>query len=56
MKSNAKAAMEESKDENLLTKLWWKVGQNTVSLNQLNEYLKLTNNAVTAILSSVEDE
>jgi hypothetical protein len=33
MKSNAKRALEEPKDENPLTKLWQKVGQNAFMMN-----------------------
>jgi hypothetical protein len=48
--------MEEPTNENPLTKLWRKVGQNALMINQLNEFLKLMDVAITAILSSMDDE
>jgi hypothetical protein len=56
MKSNAKRALEEPKDENPLTKLWQKVGQNAFMMNWLDESLKLTNIAVTAVFGNVKDK
>ena len=56
MKSNAKPALKESKDEDPFTKLWRKVGQNAFMMNWLDESLKLTNIAITAILSNVKDK
>jgi hypothetical protein len=56
MKSNAKSAMEEPRDKNLVSKLWQKVGQNALMLSRLSEFIKLAEIAVTATLGSVEDE
>lgn len=56
MKSNCSAAMEEPRDFNPLTKLWRTVGQNSLMLSRLSEWIKVAELAVTAVLGSVEDE
>jgi hypothetical protein len=56
MKSHAKAAMEEPRDRNLITKLWKKIGSNALILNCLSEFFKIAEIVVTAILGSIEDE
>jgi DNA primase large subunit len=56
MKSHAKAAMEEPRDRNLVTKLWEKIGNNALMLNRLSEFFKVAEIAVTAVLGSIEDE
>lgn len=56
MKSHAREAMEEPRDQNPVTKLWVKVGQNALMLNRLSEFIKVAEIAITAVLGSVEDE
>ena len=56
MKSHAHAAMEESRDENPLTKVWVRIGQNALMLSRLSEYFKVAKIAIAAVLGSVEDE
>ena len=56
MRSNAKSAMEELQDKNLMSELRQKVGQNALMLNRLSEFIKLAEIAITATLGSVEDE
>ena len=41
MKSHAKEAMEEPRDQNPVTKLWVKVGQNALMLNRVSEFIKV---------------
>jgi hypothetical protein len=56
MKSNSKGAIEEPQDRNPLTKLWQKVNQNSLMVQRLSEFIKVTEIAVTAVFGSVEDE
>ena len=56
MKSHAHAAMEEPRDENPLTKVWVRIGQNTLMLSRLLEYIKVAEIAIAVVLGSVEDE
>ena len=56
MKSHAEAAMGEPRDQNPLTKLWLRVGQNALMLNRLSEFFKVAEIAICAVLGSVEDE
>jgi hypothetical protein len=56
MKSNYKSAIEEPHDQNPLTKMWQRIGQNALMLNRLSEFIKLCEIAVTVVLGSMEDE
>ena len=56
MKSHAKVAMEEMVDENLVSKVWIRIGQNALMLNCLSEFIKLAKIAMCVVLGSVEDE
>jgi hypothetical protein len=56
MKSNAKSAMEGPHDQNPLTQMWQRIGQNALMLNRLSEFIKLCEIAVTDVLGSVEDK
>jgi hypothetical protein len=56
MRSNSRAAMEEPRDLNPMSKLWRTVGQNSLMLSRLSEWIKVAELAVTAVLGSVEDE
>jgi hypothetical protein len=48
--------MDEPHDMNPVTKLWTKLGFNSLLLSCLSEYMKVANIVVTAVLGSVEDE
>ena len=56
MKSHTHSAMAESKDPNLVTKLWQKVGTDGLLLNRLSEFIKVAEIAITVVLDSVKDE
>jgi len=56
MKSHAQGAMEEPRDQNPLTKVWVRIGQNALMLNRLSEFIKVAEIAICAVLGSVEDE
>lgn len=56
MRSHAKAALAEPRDQNLLTKMWMQIGQNALMLNRLLEFFKVAEVAICAVLGSMEDE
>ena len=56
MKSHAHAAMEEPRDENPLTKVWVRIGQNALMLSRLSEYIKVAEIAIAVVLGSLEDK
>lgn len=56
MTSHSQAAMQEPRDQNPLTKLWVRLGQNALMVNRLSEFFKLAEIAITAVLGSVADE
>jgi hypothetical protein len=56
MKSNAKSVMEGPHDQNPLTRMWQRIGQNVLMLNRLSEFIKLCEIALTVVLGSVEDK
>jgi len=56
MKSHAEGAMQEPRDQNPLTKLWLRIGQNALMLNRLSEFFKVAEIAITAVLGSVANE
>jgi hypothetical protein len=56
MKSNAKVAMEEPKNKNLVTKLWEKKGLNALMLNHLSRFIKIAEIAISIVHGSVEDK
>ena len=50
LRSNARVAMEEPQDLNSITKLWRTVRQNSLMLNRLSEWIKVTELDVIAVL------
>lgn len=56
VKLHAKAAMEEPKDQNPVTKLWTKVGKNALMVIRNLEFMRVAQIATTTMLGSVEDE
>jgi hypothetical protein len=56
MKSHTAKAMENPDSSNPVTRMWQRLGCNALLLSKLNEYMKLTEIAMTTVLGSCEDE
>jgi hypothetical protein len=56
MKSNAEKMLGPPYDQNLVSKLWQKLGCNGLLLSKLSEFMRLAEIAITTVLGSVEDE
>jgi hypothetical protein len=56
MKSNTEKMLGPPYDQNLVTKLWQKLGCNGLLLSKLSEFMRLAEIAITTVLGSVEDE
>jgi hypothetical protein len=56
MKTQAFKAMEEPKDENVVTKLWRQLATNSLLVVCLYEFMKLAELAIIQIIRTIEDE
>ena len=56
MKSNTEKMLGPPYDQNLVLKLWQKLGCNGLLLSKLSEFMRLAEIAITIVLGSVEDE
>jgi hypothetical protein len=56
MKSNAEKMLGPPYDQNLVTKLWQKLGCKGLLLSKLSEFMRLAEIAITTVLGSMEDE
>jgi hypothetical protein len=56
MKSNAEKMLGPPYNQNLVTKLWQKLGCNSLLFSKLSEFMWLAEIVITTVLDNVEDE